>query len=287
MKKKPNLIFALRDDDVSYFTSAINYQEFLDTYVKEHSLISGVITAQKGKPCMAIPQKYWNTNLNYPIKENHAILNLLSILETTGNFFPAIHGYEHSYDVFGNTWIPELQQKNAHLNLRINIEKAEELFLDLFRNPLKLFIPPSNSLSPKCASFLFSRSYTLFNYPGLKRNSRNTIKGTFYRILRAYSIKFNKRDLLKPYNENKDSICYNSVSLLGLDSQLKLQKIADYCSSNNYPFILALHNWELDHYKIGGIGTFGETLLDILNFLGENYQIVRFIPKAKSILEKI
>ena len=127
MKKK--LIFAIRDDDVSFFTSNLKYEEFFTKYIKNHTLISGIILNQKGSPSLNIPTKYWYTKLNYQIENNREICNLLSDLDNKINFFPAIHGYEHNYLIQDNTFIPELRQKKADIKLNANIDISEKFFL--------------------------------------------------------------------------------------------------------------------------------------------------------------
>jgi len=281
MKKK--LIFAIRDDDVSFFTSPEKYEEFCSKYIKNHSLISGIILNQKGSPSLNIPTKYWYTELNYNIEKNSGICKLLSDLDNKNNFFPAIHGYEHNYLIKDNTFVPELRQKKASTKLNKNLDIGEKFFLKTFQNPQKLFIPPSNTISANCASILFKRNYTLFNYPGIFRRSRDSIKGYKVMIERIMNIVFKRIDLQKPYYENKFSKCFNAVPLTSLKSEKQLNKFTNYCSEKGYPLIISMHQWELDFFKPYSEIKFLEHFLEIIRFLELKFELVNFNPNAEII----
>ena len=281
MMKK--LIFAIRDDDVSYFTKANEYSYFCEKFVKRFSLIPGIILSQKGCPSLNVPLQYWYTDLNYKIKDNLKICNLLKDLDKNKNFFPAIHGYDHNFIIKKNKLIPELRQENSFAKLNKNLDDAERFFKDNFKNPLKLFIPPSNTISSKCAELLFKRKYTLFNYPGIFRQSRKSITGYKILIQRLLNIFLKRIDLQKPYYETKYSKCFNSVPLTSISSKEKLKFIAEECFTKGYPFILSLHQWELNCYQPYSGKKFEELLLDTISYLEANYELLDFNPKATII----
>ena len=281
MKKK--LIFAIRDDDVSFFTKANEYNYFCEKIVKRFSLIAGIILSQKGCPSLNVPLQYWYTDLNYEIKENIKICNLLKDLDKRNNFFPAIHGYDHNFIIKKNRLIPELRQKNSSATLNKNLDDAEKFFRDNFKNPLRLFIPPSTTISSNCAELLFKRKYTLFNYPGVFRQSRKSFSGYKILIQRLLNIFLKRIDLQKPYCETKYSKCFNSVPLTTISSKKKLKFIADECSIKGYPFILSLHQWELSCYQPYSTKKFEELLLDTISYLDTNYELLDFNPEALSM----
>ncbi|MBO8204941.1 hypothetical protein [Prochlorococcus marinus] len=277
---KEKLSFAIRDDDVSYFTKANEYNLFCEKFVKNFTLISGIILNQKGCPSLNIPLQYWYTGLNYNIKDNFEICDLLHELDKRNNFFPAVHGYEHNFIIENNNLIPELRLRNAIVKLSKNLDEAEKFFKETFSNPIKIFIPPSNTISSDCAELLFKRDYTLFNYPGIFRHSRRSSKG--YRILiqRILNLMLKKIDLQKPYYETKYSKCFNSVPLTTILNQNKLNSIANECSTKGYPFILSLHQWELNCFQPYSQKTYSDLLLDTISFLELNYELVDFNPKG-------
>lgn len=278
MRKK--LSFAIRDDDVSYFTKASEYNLFCEKFVKNFTLISGIILNQKGSPSLNIPLQYWYTDLNYNIKDNFEICDLLNELDKRNNFFPAVHGYEHNYIIKNNTFIPELRIRNAIQKLNKRLDEAEEFFKANFNNPIKLFIPPSNTLLHDYADLLFKRNYTLFNYPGIFRHSRKSPKGYWILIQRLFNLILKKIDLQKPYYETKYSKCFNSVTLTTLSNQKKLDLIANECSTKGYPFILSLHQWELNCFQPYSHKRYSDLLLDTISFLERNYELVDFNPNG-------
>lgn len=284
MRKK--LIFGIRDGDVSFFTSAIKYEEFTEKYVKDHSLITGIIFNQKGSPSLNIPLKYWYTNLNYRIKENSKICKLLKNLDEKTHFFPAIHGYDHNFLLKENKLLPELRQINSEKKLSNNLEIVERFFLETFKNPQKLFIPPSNTLSAACSKILFKRRYSLFNYPGIMRRSRSSIRGYNLLIQRILHKVFKRIDLQKPYMENSFSKCFNSIPLTSIKNQKHLIKLVNHCSDNGYPFLLSMHQWELECFKPYSATNFLTSFIEIVDFLEKNFELVKFNPDAE-ILEYV
>ena len=180
-------------------------------------------------------------------------------------------------------YIPELRQKDCEFKLSKNIDQAEKFFLEQFKNPLKLYIPPGNTLSPKCANILINKNYTLFNYPGIYKRSRNSLIGYRISIERAFSVLIHKMDLYKPYKENKYSNCYNSIPLLAIDSRQQLDNITHECSRKGYPFIIALHNWELDLLQPKSTKRFGNKLIEIIEHLKNNFNLINFKPSAIKI----
>ena len=103
-------------------------KNLLKKYVKDHSLITGIIFNQKRSPSLNIPLEYWYTNLNYKIKENSEICKLLKNLDDKDSFFPAIHGYEHNFLIRENQFVPELRQRNAEKRLSNNLDIVEKFF---------------------------------------------------------------------------------------------------------------------------------------------------------------
>lgn len=258
--------FVIRDDDLCFFTDPEELQSVYGDIWQSFPVTFAAVPWQKGAFAGHVPLKYWHTTDAFPIAENTDLVAFIRELISHDHVDIALHGIHHTYAIRRNRMIPELTEFPG--NFRDELRRAKAYLDDVFGTDIDIFVPPSNTMSPRVASILISEGWSLLNWPGLRANTRPLFswKHQSARLRRGLSFALDKHDMTSP-------LVWPARWELGgfaLTPNTRLEQLKNalkHCVERGHPFVLATHYWE--HASLSpqaGIGSQYDLLRAFLDY---------------------
>jgi peptidoglycan/xylan/chitin deacetylase (PgdA/CDA1 family) len=241
------MIFAIRDDDISYFT---NWQDLEYLY----SDLWGKVPISFAVIPFAVP--YWRGEVNMTKKsqnssfkalhENIDLLEYLKIKVQNKEVEIILHGFSHEYRIIKGHRIGEYLWKPKDQLIKETL-KAKQYLEEIFQCPIKVFVPPSNMIGKEGIIAIESAGLNLSGIIGRKID-----RPISFSYLKAYLRRWIYRFLRgNPYpfpliiGNHVELVAYSltpSASLSWLRETMRV------CYKMGAPFVLATHHWELIKY---------------------------------------
>lgn len=246
MIKKRNLLrlFAIRDDDVSYFTK---WQELDCLYEKVYNNLpisfSVVPFAVPHRGKEAQSTELSKRLIPKPIHENQELVEYLRMMIRQDKAEIMLHGYSHKYIMKKNSRIGEYAWKSKEQLIKETIE-AKKYLENLFHTTVKVFIPPSNMIGKYGTVAIEAAGLHLSGIIGRRLDrpiSINYIKAYMrrwvYRCMKSrpypFPLKIGKHIELVAYSLTPSTILS------------WIQDTMRTCYELGAPFVLSTHHWEL------------------------------------------
>lgn len=258
--------FAIRDDDINYFTRAEDLNSIYEDIWNKCPISISVVPFHASTKSGAIPQKYWTGDAVFPIGENKQLIKFLRGKIKEGKISIMLHGYSHK------------DYKNGHEfevgdNLEKKVKEGKEYLQQLFGIQVTTFVPPHNVLSRRGLSAVVNNGLNIANIASFRPSGRifhfsNIIP---FIKLRIFYIRYPDRRY--PYiislSNHKEITCYPLVP------QTKLGKLKDdfkFCFKMDGVFCLATHYWEMKNTKsmiekFNGFWEYINVISDNISFL--------------------
>lgn len=229
--------FAIRDDDVNYFTSPQdligNYNEIWDVC----PISLSVVPFHASTKSSSIPRKYWFGNKVFPINENRELVSFLREKIREKKVSITLHGYSHK----DNHSTYEFDTKE---DLTGQVKHGKEYLESLFDIEIKVFVPPHNTISSKGMEAVIANGLNIVNIPSFRLGRRpfNLTNIVPFIKQRAFRVKYKRK---YPYVLD----CYNhkEVGYYPLTPEISYERLKedfDFCRGLNGSFILSMHYWE-------------------------------------------
>lgn len=185
-------IICLRDDDTNYYTSYSELSEGYGKYWGELPVTLATVPFVHGSESKIMEFEYpsekkferlyeWQKNagaeelseyhMTMPIGKNKELISRLKELADNGKVEIAQHGISHRYNIEG----PEMFYDNIGLTM---VRDGKEYLEKVFGREVKVFVPPSNSIDGKCATYIGTLNMDLLCGGGIK--SRKKYERIFY-----------------------------------------------------------------------------------------------------------
>ena len=243
MTAMPRFLFAIRDDDTSYYTHpeelAAVYKGIWDTVPVSLSVIPFSTPFKNG---------YFMRNdlKSEPLKaleENQELVSFLHELLEKQKIEIMLHGYSHEYKNINGKWVPECLWKPTQ-QLEIEIPEGKKYLEELLATRIEVFVPPSNRI-------------TRFGIEIIEREGLNLsgIMGPFgdrplsLGYLKAWWRRWNwwfRYGRPYPYvlevGKHKELVAY---SLTPSTDWYEIKRTLKFCAQINAPFVVATHYWEV------------------------------------------
>lgn len=238
--------FALRDDDVNFFTRPEQLERAYGTYWDVLPVSLAIVPAHAATQSKAIPVQYWQGEGEFPLADNPELVAFVGELIERGRAAPMLHGYSHKNYADGYEFQvgPDLAER---------LRRGRRCLEALFGRPIRTFVPPHNALSRRglealeaerlnvLGSFLSFRpsqkpwdAATLANYVRVSLHRLRTRRGRRERLVYPFPLRYKKHaefgcHLLLPWTQADELIA-------GFEEARRFG--GDFC--------LATHYWEID-----------------------------------------
>jgi len=275
--------FAIRDDDISYFTSEKEleyvYKNIWDNIPVSFSIIPFVNNRCKllqGKQLRIKKEilnflKKINKDKNkkiilskeFALEKNKELVKFLQQKYKEEKIDIMLHGYNHNFCENGYEF-------EVDKNLEEKVKKGKEYLEKLFNTKITVFVPPNNSLSIKGTKAVTKNGLNIlmaYGYYPWERPFRIDYLYNFLKILKIY-LK-HKRQISYPYilklKDHKEMACYSFNKNTDINY---LKRGFDYVFQKNGNFCIATHYWELNQDK---------------KMLKTFYEFLEYVKKQKNI----
>ena len=229
--------FAIRDDDVSYFTSP---QELIGNYNKVWDVCPVSLSVVPFHACTksaGIPREYWSSKETFPVGDNKELVSFLRDKIKCGKVSITLHGYSHKDN--HNTY--EFDTKE---DLTGQVKHGKEYLESLFDIEVKVFVPPHNTISSKGMEAVIANGLNIVNIASFRLGKRPFHLMNIIPFIkqRVFKLKYKRK---YPYVLD----CYNhkEISYYSLTPDVSYESLKedfDFCREMNGSFILATHYWE-------------------------------------------
>ncbi|MDD5644140.1 MAG: DUF2334 domain-containing protein [bacterium] len=262
--------FAIRDDDVSYWTNPSDLESVYSGIWEKGFVVSfSVIPFAVKAVFSGEKDKFYQEENEKPIGENKELVKYLKDKISEGAASITLHGYSHQYKFSAGRryplFYPTLENLKKHLNgtgrgkmtcygeykwkpyeqLRSETMKGEKYLEDIFGKKISVFVPPGNAISgdglrpvSECGLNLSGTMRIIkFNREIDFYSLKNWTLKLFWRLLyhRVYPYVMN-------YGDHRELCAYDLINRKTID-ELKSEFL--FCFKKNAPFVLAVHHWEL------------------------------------------
>jgi hypothetical protein len=242
------MLFALRDDDVNFFTQPEQLARAYGAYWDRLPVSLAMVPFHAATRSKAIPGEHWTEqgDAQFPLADNGPLVGYLQGLFASGKATPMLHGLSHKNFPNGYEF-----QVGPDLLGRLRRGRAE--LERLFGRPIRTFVPPHNALSRRglealdragldvLGTFLSFRPSqkpwglaTAVNYAKLSLFRLRTGRGRRSRLIYPFPLRYKNHaefgcHLLLPWTTPEELVA-------GFEEARRLG--GDYC--------LATHYWEID-----------------------------------------
>ena len=234
-------MFAIRDDDVCFFT---NWQDLDYLYAS----LWGKIPISFSVIPFAVPHRGSQMQLckdlpKKPIHENNNLVRFLKEKIRNNEVEIMLHGYSHEYYMIHGRRIGEYLWKPKEQLIKQTLE-GKQYLEELFCTSIQVFVPPSNMIGKAGIVAIETAGLHLSGIMG-RWNDRPLSFSYFKAYLRRWAYRCLKG---KPYpfpivvGKHVELVAYS------LTPSANLQWLHDTmykCFKVGAPFVLAIHHWEL------------------------------------------
>ena len=250
--------FALRDDDVNFFTRPEQLERAYGGYWDVLPVSLAIVPAHAATKSKAIPEQYWEGDEEFPLADNREIIEYVRGLIASRRAAPMLHGYSHKNYADGYEF-------QVGPDLLGRLRRGRTYLEELFGQPIRTFVPPHNALSRRgiealeseglnvLGSFLSFRPSqkpwgpaTAANYLRLNLYRLRTRRGRGRRLVYPFPLRYKNHaefgcHLLLPWTKPEDLVA-------GFEEARRFG--GDFC--------LATHYWEIDDHMAAALRTIVE-----------------------------
>ena len=233
------MIFAIRDDDVSYFTKPQELEQVYD-FIQDGCISLSVVpfTVPIHKESVfpygkGIPYGY------YSIADNVELIKWLKEQKEANKIEILLHGYSHEYKKVSGIWQAEMIWKDGSRILE-ELQSGKRLLERLCNTKISIFVAPNNKINKKAIGSLEQLN---MNYSGIIQH--NDRKATFS-YFKNYLLRWSYRAVYRiPYGGVLNYGRHLELDAYGIDQTERLQYAYQICKNKKHPFVIYTHYWSL------------------------------------------
>jgi uncharacterized protein DUF2334 len=136
------MYFCIRDDDTNFFTSPEELERAYGEISQWGPISLAVVPFHRAGTSKAIPEKYRGRWSIHPLHENRPLVEYLRIATSNGQFEIMLHGYYHDEPSGQGELLCDDE-------LAGRITDGRKYLEDLMSAPIRVFVPPHNTIGPQ------------------------------------------------------------------------------------------------------------------------------------------
>lgn len=268
------MLFAIRDDDVSYWTKPEELENlYKPIWSKGIPVSLSLIPFSIKSENLGDFDKFYQDEEFRHIGDNKELVYFIREKQREKLVCLMMHGYTHQYkvaldknseqktatkDVLDEMrkvkkgrelyWIGEYRWKRYE-QLLIETKIGKEYLEDIFKTKIKVFVPPSNDISREGVRAVSENRLNLVSSISIREINRpltiytfiNWAKNVLWRLV--YGRKF---PFVMNYGTHKEVFAHGFTPDIRLEN---LIREFNFCYRKKAPFILSLHYWEINSRK--------------------------------------
>lgn len=231
--------FAIRDDDVSYYTTVEEIKSAYDG-LKDIPISFSII------PFASYLHGDNKPFGNHMEKEGYAkVADNLELVQFISNnkmkYEVLLHGIHHEYKKVNGEWIPEMLYLSKE-EVEQKLPDARKYLEDAFGVKVDVFVAPSNLMRRDI--------FNIIDKLGMNTMA-NLTKRLDHRITPRFMVYYFKRNIYKLFNIKKEIGLqkyknHSEIAVHGLCKEEEMWDMYLRCKRAEQPFILYTHYWELN-----------------------------------------
>jgi hypothetical protein len=237
--------FAIRDDDISYFTIPRNLNKIYKGIWETIPISFAVIPFLHGSVHFT-PDKY-KKDKKYPVGENKALVRFLKEKIRQGKASILLHGYSHR-------WKKEGHEFDIDNNLFEKVKEGKEYLTNVFDTKVTCFVAPNHAFSKKGMKAVIENKLNIVGSPAVRHRPlffswghiSNMAKLTLFRIYHIPGIKY-------PYPLNfhthRELYCYSLTPFNYED----LKRGFEFSRKKDGVFCVATHSNTISHKGLSNL----------------------------------
>lgn len=238
------MYFAIRDDDISYFTKPEELDQAYD-FLKEMGLEGPVSFS-------LVPYTVPNHHENvfpygkghpwgyYLLGDNPDLVGYLKEKYKEGKADFLLHGCSHEYKKVRGRWMPEMLWKDES-RLKKELKEGKDYLEDLLNIRLQVFVAPGNKIGPDGIAAIeklemdYSGILRLFDRRPSPRYAHHFLHRWSYRLAKGLPL-----PQAMDFGGHTERVAYM------LEDEEKMHLAYDACKSRNVPFQFYVHYWQIN-----------------------------------------
>jgi hypothetical protein len=230
--------FCIRDDDTSFFTTPEELEQAYGEISQWGPISLAVVPFHRAGTSKAVPEKFRGRWSVHPLHENGALVQYLRAAVSQGRFEIMLHGYHHD-EPSGRA---EFSDGDELIRKAADGRKYLE---DLIGTPVRVFVPPHNSISRAGLRAIVAANLHLGCLAGLRSGWSPLSRATWNAWLKIRKWE-TSGGLGIPWLVNLgDHIEIAGNPITPLSSLERNRKIFDVALGLGGVFCAATHYWEL------------------------------------------
>lgn len=269
--------FAIRDDDVCYWTEVEDLEKIYGTLWRENLKVSfSVIPFTVRSYNLGSINEFYQDNIQYPIHKNRELVAYLKDKIKNNLVSIMLHGVTHQYKIKrgkevllatkenmermrerksekNKNWklIGEFRWKSVEEMVE-GIERGKKYLESIFGKEIKIFVPPSNDISKEGIRAIEEKGLNLSGEIVIRELNRPidlyVIKNILLKLIVGKLLYKGKYPYLMNYKRHKELGTYGlvpSLSVEQLENYKKIIKKYGVDKRKKILFVLSVHYWEL------------------------------------------
>lgn len=237
-KIKTRCSFAIRDDDVCYFTQPEDLEAVFSKLWDRIPISLSVVPFHACTKSGSLPKEYWRGEKVFPLGENKPLIAYLREKISEGKITISLHGYSHKEE----NGLHEFQAKEG---LYEKILRGKKYLEDLLGVEIKTFVPPQNTISREGLEAVKKVGLNLSCVPSFRPGYRALRLGNLFAFikLKYYGLRYRR---LYPRVLNLDD--HKELYFHKLEQVRDFEKLKDefdFCYKRKGQFCLNTHYWQL------------------------------------------
>lgn len=239
-------LFAIRDDDTSFFTNPEDLESVYKSYWGKVPISLATIPFSGPEHRDRSFSPTCSPDSENPLGANKNLVDWLKNKNKNGQIDIMLHGYSHRYRRINGQWVGEYGWKPQE-QLAEETRRGKEYLESLLETNIKVFVPPSNTISKYGIQAIRSENLNLSGVMGRGLDRPFTLdymqayaKRWAWRLRHGDAYPFPLR-----YGGHSELRAYTLTPRSDEDG---LCRSLRYCASINAPFVLATHYWEFNDF---------------------------------------
>lgn len=234
------MIFAIRDDDTSYFTQVEDLENAYED-ITDIPISLSVVPNSVSQHAESFPYgKRYSNYEQHLIGENKDLVEYLVNKIQTQKYEILMHGISHEYKKIEKQWMPEMLAFDFDKSFQ-ELQETKKYLEDLFYTSIRVFVAPSNSLNKDAHKALKKLKMDTMGFLTRKIDHPLSTRYLWYWI---------KRNIMKIFGRELFEILsyknYSEAPMFSLQDVDTMWKNYLLCKKAGCPFIIYTHYWHLN-----------------------------------------